>query len=370
MKLLLGVPDLDLASGGLAAVAQRLTAELAAQSQQVTLAYSVDPARPRLSLPPGVQALEYPRQGPPWQYWRQSRARLRAWLAAERPDLVHDHGLWRPENAAFQSAAGAGGPPLLVQPCGMLQDWPLRQSRLKKQLAWRLYQRRLIAGAAAVIATSEDERRETAPRLPPGPELVCIPHGVELPAAAPVLARERRAVYLGRLHPKKQVDVLLRAWARLRPPGWQLHIAGGGEPAHERELRQLAEQSGLGDSVRFLGVVQGEAKSALLAGSQLFLQPSLQENFGLAVAEALAHGLPALTTRGTPWSEVEAQGCGWWVAPDAASVQGALAQALALTPEQLAAMGERARQLAARYSWAEAARQTLALYQRVLERGR
>lgn len=366
MKLLLGVPDLDLASGGVAAVAQRLAGELAAQSHSVTLAYSVDPSQPRLPLPDGVRALEYPRAGSGWQRWRRAREQLRDWIAAERPDLLHDHGVWSPENAAFQGAALAAGRPLVQEPCGMLQDWPLQQSRRKKQLAWALYQRRLIAGSASVIVTCEDERRETAARLPAGPELLHIPHGVDYPDPLPPLPRQRRAAYLGRLHPKKQVDVLLRAWARLRPAGWEFHIAGGGEPEHVRELHTMVERERLGDTVRFLGPVQGEAKTALLAGSQLFLQPSLQENFGLAIAEALAHGLPVITTRATPWAEIETNHCGWWIGTDEEAVQTAMDKALALSADSLAGMGRRARQLAARYSWAETTRQTVAAYQRAL----
>lgn len=274
--------------------------------------------------------------------------------------------MWLPENAAAMRAARVNNLPLILQPCGMLQNWSLRQSRLKKKLAWRLYQRGLATGAAAVITTSEDEHSETAQHFPSTVEQACIPHGIELPDIAASTTRQRQAVFLGRLHPKKQVDVLLRAWARLRPQGWRLLIAGGGEREYERQLRQIAEQSGLEDSVHFLGIVEGEAKSALLAGSQLFLQPSLQENFGIAVAEALAHGLPVLTTRSTPWSAIEASGCGWWVTSDVTSVEATLSRALALTPQQLATMGEQARKLATRYSWSEAVRQTLALYERVI----
>lgn len=366
MKLLLGVPDLDVASGGLAMVAQRLAGELAAQSHAVTLAYSVDPARPHLPLPAGVQGLEYPRGGSGWQRWRRARDMLRQWLATERPDLLHDHGLWTPENLAFQASARAANLPLVTQPCGMLQNWPLRQSRRKKQLAWALYQRRLIAGTRRVVVTCADEARETAVHLPPGPELAQIPHGVDFPEPLPSRFRQRRAVYLGRLHPVKQVDVLLRAWARLRTDGWQLHIAGGGEPEQVRALKQLARSERLDDVVQFLGPVQGEAKTELLASSQLFLQPSLQENFGLAIAEALAHGLPVLTTTATPWSEIERERCGWWVGSDEATVQTALASALALDATQLAAMGVRARTVASRYAWAETAKQTVALYRSAL----
>lgn len=366
MNVLLTVPDLDLASGGLAAVAQQLAGALAATGHSPTLLYSVSKDTPRLPVPKGVLVVEVPRVRSAWALWQGCQQTLAAVIAATRPALIHDHGLWRPENAAAMRTARRFGLPLIAQPCGMLQQWPMAQRALKKKLAWQGYQKRLMAYAASVVVTSEDERRETAAWLPAGQPMVCIPHGVAAPTRAMTTARKRQAVFVGRLHPKKQVDVLLRSWVQLKPPGWQLLIAGTGEPAHERELRQLADAGGLGDAIRFLGQVQGEAKSALLAESQLFLQPSLQENFGLAVAEALAHGLPVLTTREMPWAEVETLGCGWSVAADAESIHAALAEALALPAEQLAAMGARAAPLAARYSWAETTRQTVALYERLL----
>lgn len=279
--------------------------------------------------------------------------------------LVHDRGLWLPENAAAQSKAHRLGLPLIVQPCGMLQDWSMAQSAVKKHLAWQLYQRRLLASARSIVVTSEDERRETARRLPPGPTVAVIPHGVDGPETLPTQPRRRRAVFLGRLHPKKQVDLLLRAWAQIRPAGWELQIAGGDEGGHLQELQTLVKAQNLEAVVHFLGPVRGEAKTALLTGSQLFLQPSLQENFGLAIAEALAHGLPVITTRATPWQEIEQERCGWWVGTDEQSVRTALAAALALPATTLAEMGLRARNLAERYSWRACAKQTLVLYERL-----
>jgi len=365
MRVLLTVPDLDLASGGLAAVAQQLAGALAAAGESVTLLYSVHPGSPRLPVPKGVFAVEVPREGSALTLWRRCRQTLAAAIVATRPAVLHDHGLWRPENAAAMGTARDLGLPLVVQPCGMLQQWPMAQRALKKRLAWHGYQKRLLAPAAAVVVTSAEEQRETARWLPRQPPMVCIPHGVAAPAGAKPVVRQRQAVFVGRLHPKKQIDVLLRSWSRLKPQGWQLCIAGTGEPVYERALRQLADEGGAGEHIRFLGQVQGEAKSRLLAESQLFLQPSLQENFGLAVAEALAHGLPVLTTHEMPWAEVETLGCGWSVAASPEAIHAALAEALALPAEQLAAMGERAAPLAARYNWTETARQTIALYERL-----
>lgn len=366
MRILLGAPNLDMASGGLSALVSRMAAELASLSHQVALAYAVDPAQLRLPAPSGVELVEYPYAGLPWQLWWRARHRLDRWIAGHRLQCVHDYGLWRPENLAMQSTALAHRVPLLIQPCGMLLDWAMTQSRLKKQLALALYQRRLLAGSAAVLVTSDGERQETGARLPPGCRLESIPHGVELPPPSD-RPRQRRAVFLGRLHPVKQLDLVLRAWAELRPADWRLDLAGPGESDYLRDLQRLTDQLGLGDRVRFLGPLQGEAKHELLAGSQLYLQPSLQENFGLAIAEALAHGLPVLTSHHTPWEALETERCGWWVAGEQAAVTAALREALSLPAQTLAEMGARARQLAGRYSWRESALRTVAVYEAVAD---
>ncbi|ROH91910.1 glycosyltransferase [Stagnimonas aquatica] len=369
MNILLTVPDLELASGGQPLAALRLAGELAAQGHAVSLAYSHREAVAELPLPASIHAVAVPRVRGPWQRYRRFRLRLQALIRERQIELLHDHGLWLPENAAAMAAARRAGIPLVAQPCGMLQAWSLSQSRYKKALAWRFYQRRLMAGAAAVVVTSEDEARELPLPPQPGREVARIPHGIDLPAPTPGVERQRQALFLGRLHPKKQVDLLLRLWSELRPPGWQLLIAGEGAPDYQQQLYALVAELGLGEQVRFLGLVSGATKQAWLEQSQLFLQPSLQENFGFAVAEALAAGLPALTCQGMPWSRLREQEAGWWVPADADSVRDALRQALSRSPEQLAAMGERARRLAADFGWARTADLSLGLYRR-LQAGR
>ena len=264
MNLLLTVPDLELASGGQPLAALRLAAELAALGHAVSLAYSQRAAVAELPLPPNVRAVVVPRARGPWQRYRRFRAALETQIREQRIECLHDHGLWLPENAAAMAAARRAGIPLVAQPCGMLQTWPLQQSRRKKALAWRLYQRRLMEAAAAVVVTSDDEAKELRPRLRPDLEIARIPHGIDLPAPAPGIQRRRQALFLGRLHPKKQVDLLLRLWAELRPRDWRLLIAGEGDPAYEQQLRDLVAEQGLREQVRFLGLVSGAAKQLSL----------------------------------------------------------------------------------------------------------
>lgn len=363
MKLLLSIPDLCADAGGPPVVVVRMAAGLRDLGATVHLLYAAPPRRPALAVPAGVAAHAVDWQAGAWQRYRAFRRAAAGLIAREGIALVHDHGLWLPENVAAADAALAAHRPLVLQPCGMLQTWAFAQQAAKKQLAWRLYQRRRVRRASVLVVTAESERGESAARIgTPAPPMPLIPHGVDAPLPTPGVVRERQAVYLGRLHPKKQVDVLLDAWAAIRPQGWRLAIAGSGDADYERALRTQAAALGIAAQVQFLGAVHGAAKSALLAGSQLFLQPSLHENFGLAVAEALMHGLPALTTQEMPWQQLAAQRCGWSVPADAASVRAALAEALALAPDALAGMGERARHVALDYSWPAAAAATLKLY--------
>lgn len=363
MKVLLTIPDLCADAGGPPVVVVRMAEALRDLGVTVHLLYATPPGRPGLAVPPGVAAHAVDWQGSAWRRYRAFRGAATKLIAQEGIALVHDHGLWLPENVAAADAAHAARRPFVLQPCGMLQTWAFAQQAAKKQLAWRLYQRRRVRRASALVVTADTERNESAARIgTPAPRMPLIPHGVDAPLPTPGVTRQRQAVYLGRLHPKKQVDVLLDAWARIRPTGWRLAIAGSGEPDYEQTLRAQADTLGIAAQVQFLGAVHGAAKSALLAGSQLFLQPSLHENFGLAVAEAMMHGLPALTTQEMPWQQLATQRCGWSVPADAASVRAALAEGLALTPEALADMGKRARTLALEYSWPAAALATLRLY--------
>ena len=363
MKLLLTIPDLCADSGGPPMVVVRMAAALRDLGATVHVLHASPPGRATVALPSGVGAHVVAWQGNPWRRYRAFRAAATRLVAQQGIDIVHDHGVWLPENVAAVDAAVAAGIPAVLQPCGMLQTWALAQQAAKKRLAWWLYQRHRVRRAGALVVTAESERAESAAWIgAPAPPMALIPHGVDAPLPTPGAVRARQATYLGRLHPKKQVDVLLDAWAQIRPQGWQLAIAGSGEPAYEQALRAQAEALGIATQVCFLGAVHGEAKSALLAGSQLFLQPSLHENFGLAVAEAMMHGLPALTTREMPWEALVTQQAGWSVPADAASVRAALAEGLSMTPETLAAMGARARQLGEQYSWPAAAAATLRLY--------
>jgi glycosyltransferase involved in cell wall biosynthesis len=293
-----------------------------------------------------------------------------------RPALIHSHGVWHPAGHWAALAARRWQVPLILHPRGMLEPWALGQKAWKKRLALTAFQRRDLSQARVLVATSAlecDNLRTLGLRQP----VAVIPNGVALPAAEDLVLpdagaqaqRERLALFLSRVHPKKGVLALVRAWAQAAPRGWRLVIAGPDEGGHAAEVARLVTALGLDASVVFAGAVAGSQKAALYRDADLFVLPTFSENFGLVVAEALSYGVPVITTRGAPWADLETHGCGWWIDTGVEPLVAALRAATALTDSERQAMGERGRAYVQRYDWDAIAAQTLALYRWVLGQG-
>lgn len=289
--------------------------------------------------------------------------------------IIHDHGLWLPSNYKIAKLASATETTRVVSPRGMLEPWALNHRKWKKRVAWWLYQRHCLKSAAALHATSDAEAEQFR-RLGLTSPIIILPNGVDLPAVpesspAPRSTTRRTAFFLSRIHPKKGLPLLLEAWARVKPQDWDLHIVGPDEDGHLAELQQQARQLGFtNDSVRFSGPIDGEEKAAAFREASLFILPTYSENFGIAVAEALSHGLPVITTHGAPWQCLERDRCGWWVAVDASSIADAIDDATHRPEMELREMGSRGKQMVAeRYSWDGIAREMLACYRWILGQG-
>jgi glycosyltransferase involved in cell wall biosynthesis len=160
--------------------------------------------------------------------------------------------------------------------------------------------------------------------------------------------------------------MLIEAWAQIRPQNWCLQIAGPDEAGHRAELERAVSIAGLKGTVSFIGPIEGEAKSGAYLNADLFILPSYSESFGIAVAEALAHGLPVLTTKGTPWLGLTVRGCGWCVDPTVEGIEQGLRQALTQDLAMLRAMGAKGRAwVAADFGWNSVANQFLAAYEQL-----
>ena len=256
--------------------------------------------------------------------------------------------------------------PRVVSTRGMLEPWAVRHKPWKKKLAWRLYQRRDLGRASALHATAEPEAENLATFHLPAP-IHTIPNGVDLPepcARRRALRRARTAVFLGRLYPVKGLPMLVEAWARVRPPGWRLVIAGPDQGGHRRVVETAIAAARLGGVVTLLGEVSGPAKDELLSDADLFVLPSHSESFGMALAEALAHATPVLTTTAVPWPALEQRGCGWRCAPTPDGLAEALRIATACDDATRREMGAVGRAIVGEtLGWRGVAGRFLALYE-------
>jgi glycosyltransferase involved in cell wall biosynthesis len=289
--------------------------------------------------------------------------------------VVHAHGLWlRPLHYAA-SAARRRGSHLVVAPRGMLEPWALAHKAWKKRLAAALLHPRALAGLAGWHATAAEEadHLRALPSwlgVPSGVPACIAPNGIAAadPASAaparaawlaayPQLGDKRVALFYGRFHRKKRVAELIGLW-RARPrSGWTLLVAG---LPGDHSIDDLAKMAGE-DPASPVVVADGTGLPAPYPLAELFLLPSHSENFGQAVAEALAAGVPALVTDTLPWRDLDAAGAGRCV--PWADYPAALASLLDQPRRALAGIGASAREwVLERYTWESSARRLLAFY--------
>ena len=297
-------------------------------------------------------------------------------LAADGMDIIHNHGLWMFPNWYARQTAVRFMIPLVISPRGMVENWSLRRSRFKKFVFWHLFERTNLLAARVFHATSKSESISIR-RLGFHQPIATISNGVDLPDLSlrqprellekkfPALKRKRWLLFLSRLHPKKGVVELLQVWRQLegRFPDWQLVLAGPDLDGYGKKVRLQAASLGLNARVTFTGMVSGGEKLAALSNADLFVLPTHSENFGIVIAEALACGVPVVTTKAAPWHDLQLHQCGWWIDDNAASARATLESAMGLAAEDRVAMGRRGRDLVERgYSWHHVGEQMLAVY--------
>lgn len=362
MKVLHVIPSLWHGDGGPSHALRAMERALAAQGVTVETAATDDagPGARNGQAGRGARSEEgatrrYFAKRTDFYKWSPQFARWISRAAADY-DLLHLHALFSFTTTAASRAARHHGIPYVVRPLGTLDAWGLAQRRpWIKRASLRLIEGPLLREAAAVHFTSEDEARQAAALNLPLRSTI-IPLGIELPAPTARIGAAGdgnvRALYLSRLAPKKNLEGLLDAIAQLRDELPQLHltIAGDGDMAYVQTLRDRAATLGLHDRVHWLGRVDGEAKRRAFEQADFFVLASHSENFGIAAAEALAHGLPCLLGQGVAIAtDVAAAGAGVRVAPDPGAVAAGLR--LMMPAATRASMSARALRLAQeRYS--------------------
>ncbi len=293
-------------------------------------------------------------------------------------DLVHTHYLFSYLPSWTARAARQQKIPYLMRPLGQLTPWALSQSVQKKKLYAALLERRNLQRAAAIHCTSQEETVDVLQFGIQTPA-ISVPLGVTAPKKIKN-AKERLhqaydipedvpvVLFLSRLHPKKQPEVLIGAISHLfkRQPCHAI-FAGTGQPQYLEKLKMLVKTFSLENQVTFTGFVAGNDKQLLLQGADVFALPSHSENFGIAIAEALIAELPVIITPGIQISaEIAAAEAGIVVEADEIAFSEALYQVIS-QPELHRKLRQNGLNLAnTRYSWRAIAQDISLIYQTIL----
>lgn len=301
--------------------------------------------------------------GPSIGHYRYN-ARLVPWLRRHAADYraVFVNGLWQYHGFGAWRALRRGPVPYFVFTHGMLDPWfreayPLKH--MKKRLYWPWSDYRLLRDARATLFTCEEERRLARRSFRPyAAREAVVPFGTRTPPADAEALREaflgrhphlrgrRLLLFLSRIHPKKGCDLLIEAFSRVAAEDDDLHlvVAGPDQAGWVPALRDLAASRGIGHRVSWPGMLQGDLKWGAFQASAAYLLPSHQENFGIAVAEALGCGLPVLISdKVNIWREIEADGAGFVGDDTIDGTERSLRRFLALPPDAAAALGAGAR---------------------------
>ena len=355
MRILHAIQSADPAGGGpIEGIRQLASATRADQEHHVV---SLDhPAAPFLQgFPLPVTALGpssvlgYSRRLTPWM-----RAHAHAW------DCVVIHGLWRYVSVGTWRALRAGATPYVVMPHGMLDPWFKQEypfKHLKKWLFWPWTEYRVLKDATAVVFTCEEERRRARQSFwlyrcneTIGTQAVATPTGnpgaqrAEFLKRHPELEGKRIVLFLGRIHPKKGCDMLVAAFSAIAREHADLHLVMAG-PCHDgwkADLEREAARLGAARRITWTGMLSGDLKWGAFHSAEAFILPSHQENFGIAVVEALACGVPVLISNQVQiWREIEQDGAGMVEPDNSVGTARLLRRWLELDPALREAMADR-----------------------------
>lgn len=287
-------------------------------------------------------------------------------------ELIHNHGVWLPVNHSASVVSRKLRIPLVTTSHGMLTQWSFNYKWLKKRLAWWLYQKNDLNQSNVVHLTSAEEERDLRQLGFKGTTAI-IPNGVDVPVWKDKPIEEkpyRTALFVSRIHPKKGILNLVEAWKKVRPKGWKMRIVGPDESGHLAVVQQSIREKGLESDFTFSGFLDKDELWDAYWQSDLFILPTMSENFGNVIPEALSCSIPVITTHGTPWKELEIHNCGWWIPIGIPPLVEALRIATALSDTERRSMGRRGRLLVeSEYTWHSVGKKMKSLYEWILGKG-
>jgi len=320
MKILHVIPSVNPATGGPAEGLKQLCHIYKIGGHEVDVA--------SLDSPESIQKYDFPARvfalGPGWGLYGYA-PRAAKWFKENLANyqVVFINCIWQYNTLAAYRALAVTRTPYAVFTHGMLDPYfkkryPLKH--IKKTIYWHLFLQRILRDASQVLFTCEEEKilaRQSCPRYQVretvvlygtfGPDVDTVIAAEEFLKHWPILRGKRLAISMGRIHPKKGLDILIEAFASTlaKNSEWHLVIAGPDTNGLQQELETLAAQHGIADRIAWTGMLKGALKWGALTASEVFVLPSHQENFGIVIAEAMACNLPVIiSNKVNIWREV------------------------------------------------------------------
>ncbi|GAA0827785.1 hypothetical protein GCM10009112_07350 [Marinomonas arenicola] len=280
-------------------------------------------------------------------------------------DILFSNNLWNYPAYLSAKLAKKYKLPHIVSIRGTLYPWSLDQSKLSKKIAWNFFQKKSLQQASLIHVTCSEEYNAVR-KLGITTPIAIVPHGINYDDYQDLPKKNNAIEYLGlnqdkkyilfmsRLHKKKGLDLLLELWPELvnKFPDWCLLIVGPDYSDYTDSISKLAIENDIVGNIKTLGMLTGDKKKCVLAASEFFVLPTYTENFGVVIGEALAAGLPTITTTGTPWSEIGTYNCGKYINLSKENIRQALQEMMCMEEESLNVMSDNAKLLIKNnYSW-------------------
>lgn len=360
MKVVHYVPFIDKTLGGVSAFIELLARDLGKLCDLYILTHKSDNDYQLESC----RVIYMPPISFPLSTYKKEFVRI---LKEINPDIFHANGCWRLLRAYSIIWAKELGIKTVLTPHGMLDPYAMKHNYWTKKLpAILLFQRKAVQEADCIHCTADIERTNVL-NLGWNQNIEIIPNCVQVDNIKMKNSwkRTNKLVFISRIHHKKGIHFLIDAVADIASElaGYQILIAGPKEDFYYDEMKQRCKKLGVSDIIQFLGPVYGDEKWKLYQESDVFVLPTITENFGIVVAEALACGTPVITTKGAPWEDINTYHCGWWVEVGKAPLKEALHSYINSSSEELEVMGKNGHRLIVnKYSSLAVAHQFIEMY--------